>query len=62
MELQQNLAFEGHPVADCKRWFWLLKNHLQASSFCLAASLLKKHRCRHANLPLANFHMDFLFD
>ena len=25
MELQQNLAFEEHLVADCKRWFWLLK-------------------------------------
>ena len=62
MELQQNLAFEGHPVADCKRWFWLLKDHLQASSFCLAASLLKKHRCQHANLPLANSHMDSFLD
>jgi hypothetical protein len=26
MELQQNLAFEEHPVADCIRWFWLLKD------------------------------------
>jgi hypothetical protein len=25
IELQQNLAFEGHPVAYCKRWFWQLK-------------------------------------
>jgi hypothetical protein len=33
MELQQNLAFEEHLVADCKCWFWLLKDHLQASSF-----------------------------
>jgi hypothetical protein len=27
--LQQNLAFEEH----CKCWFWLLKDHLQASAF-----------------------------
>jgi hypothetical protein len=58
MELQQNLAFEEHLVADCKHWFWLLKDHLQASSFRLAASLLRKHRCQHANLSLANSHMD----
>jgi hypothetical protein len=25
MELQQNLALAEHLVADCKRWFWLLK-------------------------------------
>jgi hypothetical protein len=43
MELQQNLAFQEHPIADCKRGFWLLKDHLQASSFRLAAGLLKKH-------------------
>jgi hypothetical protein len=62
MELQQNPAFEGHPVVDCKRWFWLLKNHLQASSFCLAACLLKEHRCQHTNLSLANSHMDSFLD
>jgi len=62
MELQQNLAFEEHLVADCKRWFWLLKDHLQASRFRLAASLLKKHRCQHANLSLANSHMDSFLD
>ena len=62
MELQQNLAFQEHPVADCKRWFWLLKDHLQASRFRLAASLLKKHRCQHANLSLANSHMDSFLD
>jgi hypothetical protein len=62
MELQQNLAFEEHPVADCKRWFWLLKDHLQASSFRLVASLLKKHRCQHTNLSLANSHMDSFLD
>jgi len=62
MELQQNPAFEEHPVADCKCWFWLLKDHLQASSFCLATSLLKKHRCQHANFSLANSHMDSFLD
>jgi hypothetical protein len=25
-------GLEEHPVADCKRWFWLLKDHLQAST------------------------------
>jgi hypothetical protein len=62
MELQQNLAFQEHLVADCKRWFWLLKDHLQASRFCLAASLLKKHRCQHANLLLANLSMGPFLD
>jgi hypothetical protein len=33
MELQQNPAFEEHLVANCKRWFWLLKDYLQASAF-----------------------------
>jgi hypothetical protein len=62
MELQRNPAFEEHPVADCKHYFWLLKDHLQASSLRLAASLLKKHRCQHANLPLTNFHMNSFLD
>jgi hypothetical protein len=31
--LQQNLAFQEHPIADCKCCFWLLKDHLQASAF-----------------------------
>jgi hypothetical protein len=46
----KNLAFEKHSLADCKRWFWLLKDHPQASSFRLAASLLKKFWYQHANL------------
>jgi hypothetical protein len=62
MELQQNLAFEEHLVADCKHYFWLLKDHHQASSFRLAASLLKKHRRQHANLCLMNSHMDSFLD
>jgi hypothetical protein len=28
----------------------------------LVASLFKKHRCQHANLSLANFHMDSFLD
>ena len=31
-------------------------------SFRLAASLLEKHWCQHANLPLANSHMDSFLD
>jgi hypothetical protein len=30
---KEYLAFEEHLVTDCKRCFWLLKYHLQASSF-----------------------------
>jgi hypothetical protein len=52
MEIQQYLAFEGLIVANCKRCFWLFKDHPQASSFREAASLLKKHRCQHANISL----------
>jgi hypothetical protein len=33
MKHQQNPAFEEHLVANCKRWFWLLKDYLQASAF-----------------------------
>jgi hypothetical protein len=49
-------------ASGCKRWFWLLKDHLQPSRFRLAASLLKKHRCQHANLSLVNSHMDSFLD
>jgi hypothetical protein len=38
------------------------QDHLQASSFRLAATLLKKHWCQHANLSLANSHMDSFLD
>jgi hypothetical protein len=62
IELQQYVAFEEHLVADCKRCFWLLKDHPQASSFRVAASLLKKHRCQHANLPHTNLSMDPFLD
>jgi hypothetical protein len=62
MELQQDLALRSIwlPIANTDSGY--SKNHLQASRFRLTASLLKKHRCQHANLPLANFHMDSLLD
>jgi hypothetical protein len=36
------------------------QNHLQASRFPLAASLLRKHRCQHTNLSLVNSLMNSL--
>jgi hypothetical protein len=62
MELQQYLAFEEHLVVDCKHYFWLLKYHPQASSFRVAANLLKKHRCQHAKFSLTNLPMDSFLD
>jgi hypothetical protein len=58
MKLQKYLAFKEHLIAGCKHFFWLLNDHPQASSFRMAASLLKKHRYQHTNLSLTNSPMD----